>query len=850
MDVRRSLWLNRLSLTALLAGGFSTLVALVLGVGSVAMLSQQHSVRVVDRLMQVDGRIGELGANSNDAMVRARRAEKDLLLSLSSVGMNESKARYLTVLRGHLAKIEESMAEIRALSDIPGLNEQTLAIDEAARQYGSEFEQVVTLYEHLGYADTGLEGKMRTTALEVEAILRAYKLDRLTVDLLTLRREEKNFIIRPLDKHVEVIKTIGARLKTGLAASGLDASLRRRLTNLADEYLALFDQYAETRALIETKSDEYLATARAIEPLLEKLDADASRDAIVTRDRVYVATQFTTATIVGVSLVATLLGLGIALYISRRIARPVNECLSFAQGVARGELTTRLKPKYEDEFAALANSLNSMTQSLQESHAALEQRAVQLAEANQGLQHEIGERKLTDQKLQQEVREHQLAAERAEYLSYYDGLTTLPNRSMFSKLLNQAISLARRDAKQLAVLFLDLDGFKNVNDTLGHGAGDLLLQEFGKRLQGCLRESDTVARLGGDEFVVLLPALRDTADAEMVAHKILAAASKSFVALGRESHVTASVGVSIYPKDGEDEQSLMKNADIAMYQAKENGKNNFQFYSMQINANSLERLALESSLRRALEHDEFQLHYQPKIDARSGGIGGTEALLRWQHPELGMVAPTKFLSIAEETGLIVSIGKWVLKTACMQNVAWQQRGLPHLNMAVNLSWRQFSDAGLVRDITAILAETGMSPNLLELEITESTLMHDVDKAIVTLKSFRDMGVRLAVDNFGTGYSSLSSLKQFPIDTIKIDGSFFRDLSNHSENRGIAEAIIAMGRTLSLTVVAEGVETQAQADFMRERACDEFQGFYFSEAVTAGKFEELLEAQTTMAAEVA
>jgi EAL domain-containing protein (putative c-di-GMP-specific phosphodiesterase class I) len=288
-----------------------------------------------------------------------------------------------------------------------------------------------------------------------------------------------------------------------------------------------------------------------------------------------------------------------------------------------------------------------------------------------------------------------------------------------------------------------------------------------------------------------------------------------------------------------------------MYQAKEDGKNHFQFYSARINTNSFERLALESSLRRALEHDELRLHSQPKMAARSDAIVGIEALLRWQHPELGMVAPTKFIPVAEETGLIVSIGKWVLKTACAQNVAWQRRGLPHLNMAVNLSMRQFSDEGLLRDITSILEETGMSPGLLELEITESTLMRDIDKAMGTLKAFRNMGVRLAIDNFGTGYSLLSNLRQFPVDTIKIDGSFFRDLSNHAENKGIAEAIIAMGKSLSLTVIAEGVETKAQVEFLRERACDELQGFYFSKPVTADKFAKLLEAQTTsMAAEAA
>jgi EAL domain-containing protein (putative c-di-GMP-specific phosphodiesterase class I) len=343
----------------------------------------------------------------------------------------------------------------------------------------------------------------------------------------------------------------------------------------------------------------------------------------------------------------------------------------------------------------------------------------------------------------------------------------------------------------------------------------------------------------------VLPAVRDAADVQAAARNILAAASKPFIALGQEFRVTASVGASTYPKDGVNEQSLMKNADIAMYQAKEGGKNNFQFYSPQMNTHSLERLAMESSLRRALERKEFQLHYQPKIDARSGAIVGIEALLRWEHPGLGMVPPMKFIPIAEETGLIVSIGKWVLKTACTQNVAWQKTGPPHLKMAVNLSRRQFLDEDLLSDVTSILEETGMRPGLLELEITESTFMHDVDKAIGTLKAFRDMGVRLAIDNFGTGFSSLSNLRQFPVDTIKIDGSFFRDVSTQPEDRGIAQAIIAMGRTLSLTVIAQGVETKAQVDFLRERACDELQGFYFSKAVTASEFEELLHAETVV-----
>jgi diguanylate cyclase (GGDEF)-like protein/PAS domain S-box-containing protein len=459
---------------------------------------------------------------------------------------------------------------------------------------------------------------------------------------------------------------------------------------------------------------------------------------------------------------------------------------------------------------------------------------------------DISPLKEVQRKLEQEARGHQLAAERVEYLAYYNSLTTLPNRSLFSSLLNQAVNLARRYGKQLAVLFVDLDRFKNINDTLGHQAGDLLLQEVAKRLKNCLRESDVVARLGGDEFVVLLPTFDRTEDVEAVAHKILTTISKSFEALGQEFRVTASVGISIYPKDGDDNRSLMRNADIAMYRAKEDGKNNFQYYCEALNAYSFERLALESSLRRALERGEFALHYQPKIEMRTGCIAGMEALLRWMHPELGMVAPTKFIPLAEETGLIVQIGKWVLKTACTQNVAWQKSGLPCLSIAVNLSGRQFLDDNLLRDITTILNESGMSPDLLELEITESTLMRDVDKAMRVLQDLRAMGIRLAIDDFGTGYSSLSNLKRFPLDTIKVDRSFIRELPGDAANRGITDAIIAMGRVLSLTVIAEGVETKEQANYLREHACDEFQGFYFSKPVAADEFAELLEAQLSAA----
>jgi len=430
-------------------------------------------------------------------------------------------------------------------------------------------------------------------------------------------------------------------------------------------------------------------------------------------------------------------------------------------------------------------------------------------------------------------------AERVEYLAYHDGLTGLPNRSLFSKLLGQSLSEAQRYNRQLAVAFLDLDRFKQINDTLGHEAGDQLLREVANRLKGCVRESDSVARLGGDEFVVLLPDLGDPKHAASVAQKILAVIAKPFTLIGHEFRVTVSIGISAYPQDGLDEQTLTKNADIAMYQAKAEGKNNFQFYSATLNANSLERLTLESSLRHALEHNEFRLRYQAKRDIDSGRITGMEALLRWEHPDLGLLAPMQFIPMAEESGLIVPIGRWVLETACSQNVAWQKAGAPPLNIAVNLTAGQFADERLLEDVRAALKSSGMSPHLLEFEISESVLIRDVEATLRILTGLKGLGIRIAIDDFGIGYSSLKTLQCFPLDTIKIDRSFIRSIAAEPENWELADAVITMGKNLSLTVVAQGVETGEQVQFLRAHACDELQGFYLNRPLPPEEFEELL-----------
>jgi len=365
------------------------------------------------------------------------------------------------------------------------------------------------------------------------------------------------------------------------------------------------------------------------------------------------------------------------------------------------------------------------------------------------------------------------------------------------------------------------------------------LKEMAKRFKRSLRADDIVGRLGGDEFVILIEEVNELSQIANVAHKILSSTMKPMALTGEECRGTASIGISMYPGNGMDEQTLIKNADMAMYFAKEEGRNNYQFYSKDIQSLSNKRFSIETNLRRALERNELSLKYQAKVDFKTGMITGVEALLRWKNPSIGLITPTQFIPVAEETGLIVPIGRWVMKTACAQNVAWQRQGLPPVCMAVNLSLRQLIDDNLMEDIKTALVCSGMAPNLLELEITESMVMQNPERLIELLTNIKKLGVRLAIDDFGTGYSSLAQIKHFPIDTLKVDRSFIRNLPQDSENQAITEAIITMGKNLSLTVVAEGVETQEQKDFLRNLICDEMQGFHFSKPVTPDKFADLL-----------
>ncbi|MES2128737.1 MAG: EAL domain-containing protein [Pseudomonadota bacterium] len=421
----------------------------------------------------------------------------------------------------------------------------------------------------------------------------------------------------------------------------------------------------------------------------------------------------------------------------------------------------------------------------------------------------------------------------------HDYLTNLPNRLLLNDRIAQAIVVARRHATPLTLMFLDLDNFKHINDSLGHPVGDALLQSVARCLLGCVRSSDTVSRHGGDEFLILLPEQRDEASATLLAAKILRAIALPHQVAKHEIHVTASIGISTFPSDGDDAETLIKNADSAMYLAKEKGRNGYQFFKRAMNERAIERRAVETGLRQALEHQQFHLNYQPKVNLASGKISGSEALLRWNHPHWGMVMPDRFIPVAESAGLIVPIGRWVLHEACRQAVRWKQAGLDCGTIAVNISTLEFRHKDFVAGVRAVLAETGLAPACLELEITESVLMRDIDSSIATLLELKAMGVMLAIDDFGTGYSSLSYLKLFPIDILKIDRSFVRDIDARRDDGVIVSAVIAMGTSLHQRVVAEGVEEAAQLAFLKQRNCDEGQGYLFSRPVAPAHFATLL-----------
>jgi len=434
---------------------------------------------------------------------------------------------------------------------------------------------------------------------------------------------------------------------------------------------------------------------------------------------------------------------------------------------------------------------------------------------------------ITEQKCHEELVKHH---------AYHDGLTGLPNRSHYYDKMKTALEYAACNKEKLAVMFLDLDDFKRINDSVGHAAGDEFLKTVASRLKGCLFEKDTIARMGGDEFTVIIPGVDNFGAISVIAEQIINTIKETWCYDGNDFHIGTSIGIAIYPEDGEDADTLLKCADMAMYMAKNIGNSSFHFYTVDMQATTLERVSLENALHQALERNEFVLHYQPQVD-QTGQLIGVEALLRWQHPERGLLYPGEFLDLAEKTGLMIPIGEWVLRTACTQSVAWQEAGYPPIITAVNISATQFQHRNFLQAVSSTLAYTRLSPALLELEITETIAMTNVKLTKLITNSLQSMGIRQALDDFGTGYSSLKYLTTFNIDTLKIDKSFIQDITCGSNNEAIVKAIIALSKNLQFEVIAEGVETKRQCDYLKQLQCQKMQGYYFSRPVPAQVIEE-------------
>jgi diguanylate cyclase (GGDEF)-like protein/PAS domain S-box-containing protein len=438
-----------------------------------------------------------------------------------------------------------------------------------------------------------------------------------------------------------------------------------------------------------------------------------------------------------------------------------------------------------------------------------------------------------------DISERKAAQEQIEFLAFHDALTRLPNRLLAKDHLHQAVLAAERENTKVALLFIDLDNFKTINDSLGHVIGDGLLKAVAVRLRECLSDADTLSRQGGDEFLIILNHVRDTESVSLVAEKILERIAEPFEIDQHELSISLSIGIAVYPDDGKDFDTLLKQSDTAMYQAKDCGRNTYRFHTDQMNIDAMEHLRMRNGLRRALANGEFVLHYQPQISLASGAVIGAEALIRWNHPELGMVAPGRFISVAEDTGLIVPMGDWVLREACRQSVAWRKAGLPELLMAVNLSAVQFKRGDVLKSVTQALAESGLEPALLELELTESILIKDTEKVLATVRQLKSLGIKLSIDDFGTGYSSLSYLKQFDVDKLKIDQSFVRNMVDDPNDAAIVRAIIQMAQGLNLTTIAEGVEDERQLALLRLQHCDEVQGYHFARPMPADQFESFI-----------
>lgn len=922
---RLVLSINRYSIRTVLIAGF----AAVIFSGMTTVLLTQWTAYLTDRTMNrfvnVDNKISDLCLKSTTAMINARRHEKDFLLSYKDFGFSEARSRYISRMLTSLADIKGFMESIRLLTNDPEFIRLTKGIDQEILQYQDNLLNMVEKYGMLGSMNSGIEGEMRNKAHELEPLLKQQGNNLLFTDLLSMRRREKDFIMRNRDVDASEFRKAAELFDTDLTTSSTPAERKEELRNLNSAYRMLFEQYVQAFEGIRTDKKEFLKSVQVIEPKLERLYGASLARVASAKESIEKTERILWPIKAATGLLVFIFSLVVALAVSGSISRLVIESKSFAERIASGNLMDRLTAKGGNEFSILAGALNKMAESLQNAdieHKRFDEK-LRLGESvfenseeaivvtdsgnriisvnpsfakitgytqeevmgkdpkamssgrhdrefylemwdsinNTGHWHgEIWDKRrngeiypkwlsistVKDEKggvanyigMFADITERKKAEEKLDYMAHFDPLTGLPNRLLLKDRTEQAIAASNRSRNKAGILFLDLDNFKNINDSFGHSLGDILLHSVSERLKDVLRDSDTIARVGGDEFIVLLSGIEGSNDAARVVRKITESMREPFAVKYHILNITTSIGISIYPDDGTDYDTLIKNADTAMYRAKEVGRDTYQFFTQEMNDRVLERMSMENSLRQAIKMEEFILHYQPQVDIGTGSITGIEALIRWQHPENGLVPPGSFIHIAEDSGLIVPIGEWVLRTACRQNRDWQKAGLPAVPMAVNLAAIQFRQENLLDIVKKAVKDADINPQYVELEITERAVMSNVEDAIAVMQEMKAMGLKLTIDDFGTGYSSLSYLKRFPIDKLKIDQSFVRDITTDPNDAAITLAIISMSHSLGLRVIAEGVETPEQLAFLREHGCDEIQGYYFSKPLPADEFAAL------------
>ncbi|WP_158206649.1 EAL domain-containing protein [Pseudoduganella flava] len=902
--------MERLSLRARLAIGFGAVIGLMVLADLAAMVGHEHSRAAFARYLDREDRISDISVNSQAAMEKARRYEKEFLLKVRLLPYDEARSRYATLVTDQVETVRANMAAIRVLGGSPDLARITREVDGAAAQYVQGFLETVELYGRLGRAGTGLQGRFTASARELELALAASGSHRLMADLLTMRREEKNFLLRGLQRHAIATFDAGARLQSGLAALPADRAEAVR-PHLA-EYIAAFREYRAVAARIDATAGDYLQAVNRMEPRLNELRT-MSDDALAdTRAAVGAAQQNMTLAVFGGGIATLLLGALIARLITRSVRRSIDASVDLAGELAAGNWAARLPAlPAGHEFGALSGAMNAMAHELQQARLRDHARTAELENLNRMLRllsrcNEIVGRAGSEEELlaalarlfaddgawldahltlgeyggdsgvalplryrgeylgelrlracdpagvetQEAALLHELAddlgfgigsmreaarrqaAELAlEQQANFDRDTGLPSRALFDVRVQQA-------ARPVAVLVVGLDRLRQLVDSEGLDAGNLLLRHVGAALTAELPAGATVARLHGNELAIVVPI--GDGDVLALAGRLLPAVQKPLALPRGEVSTTASIGIALSPKDGLDAADLLRAAGAAMGSAAAQGGNRLGFYAPEMNERISDLFALEADLRQALANGELCVHYQPRAILASGAIVGAEALVRWQHPVRGLLAPGEFIPVAEMCGLIAPLGTWVMREVCRQQRAWRDAGLPSLAVAVNVSPSQFRDQDLAALVRQSLDEFGLPASCIELEIVESAVMRDIEHAAQRLQALKATGVTLSLDDFGTGHSSLSRLRELPFDHLKIDQSFVRNLTTDPADAAICQSIIALAHNLRLTVIAEGVETEGQANYLRLSHCDQMQGFHFARPMPADELGRLLQ----------